>query len=325
MKRTILILMIAVITHTVIGQTVFDSFDSAIDSNYTVIVLGMSDSSRIIPFQENQIVYEGQEALRLEYTVESVATSGGVAILQLQHPDLQGVWDFSGFESLSVAFYNKTPSSWPGRAIMRIHLYDVSNITPSAPLLATEWWYSFHNVLNRDTGWHVIDLPLKDVGHRAALGDGGTGFWLTGWAGILGNDTLDLDQIRGIGIEVSIFGPLDYELIRGEFILDNLIFNPKSTAILSSEQISKRFALEQNYPNPFNPTTTIVYSIPENAFVTMKVYDILGKEITTLINERKSAGNYSINFNASNLPSGVYFYRMQAESFVSTKKFVLLK
>ena len=129
---------------------------------------------------------------------------------------------------------------------------------------------------------------------------------MTGWAGILGNDTLDLDQIRGIGIEVSIFGPLDYELIRGEFILDNLIFNPKSTAILSSEQ---------NYPNPFNPTTTIVYSIPENAFVTMKVYDILGKEITTLINERKSAGNYSINFNASNLPSGVYFYRMQAGSF----------
>ena len=89
--------------------------------------------------------------------------------------------------------------------------------------------------------------------------------------------------------------------------------------------ITKTFSLSQNYPNPFNPTTTIQYSIPRQSFVTIKIYDILGKEITTLVNERKSAGNHSVNFNASDLPSGVYFYRMQAGSFVSTKKFVLLK
>ncbi|MEJ2617245.1 MAG: T9SS type A sorting domain-containing protein [Ignavibacteriaceae bacterium] len=85
------------------------------------------------------------------------------------------------------------------------------------------------------------------------------------------------------------------------------------------------YNLSQNYPNPFNPKTTIKYFLPNSSFVTLKVYDILGKEITTLVNERKSAGNYSVNFNASNLPSGVYFYRMQAGNFVSTKKFVLLK
>ena len=92
------------------------------------------------------------------------------------------------------------------------------------------------------------------------------------------------------------------------------------------------YELFQNYPNPFNPNTKIQYSIPKESFVTIKVYDILGKEITTLVNERKAIGNYSFNFNANNLPSGVYFYRMQAipegrqtGSFVSTKKFVLLK
>jgi hypothetical protein len=90
-----------------------------------------------------------------------------------------------------------------------------------------------------------------------------------------------------------------------------------------SAQLS--FKLEQNFPNPFNPNTTIQYLIPKESFVAIKVYDVLGKEIATLLNERKSVGSYSLNFNSSNLPSGVYFYRMQAGSFVSTKKFVLLK
>ena len=85
------------------------------------------------------------------------------------------------------------------------------------------------------------------------------------------------------------------------------------------------FALEQNYPNPFNPTTTINYSVPRTAVVTLKVYDILGREISTLVNEEKPAGNYSVNFNASNLSSDIYFYRMQAGTFVETKKLTLLK
>ena len=100
---------------------------------------------------------------------------------------------------------------------------------------------------------------------------------------------------------------------------------PKITDVKQESTIPKEFALYQNYPNPFNPNTTIKYSLPISSFVTLKVYDILGNEIITLVNERKSAGNYSVNFNASNLPSGIYFYRMQAGGFASTKKFVLLK
>jgi photosystem II stability/assembly factor-like uncharacterized protein len=85
------------------------------------------------------------------------------------------------------------------------------------------------------------------------------------------------------------------------------------------------FILYQNYPNPFNPSTRIDYSIPRSSFVTLKVYDILGREAATLVNEEKPAGNYEVEFNGSNLSSGVYFYRIEAESFVSTKKLVLLK
>ncbi len=85
------------------------------------------------------------------------------------------------------------------------------------------------------------------------------------------------------------------------------------------------YNLAQNYPNPFNPTTTIKYSVPQRSNVEIKVYDILGKEILTLVNEEKFRGVYSVTFNASGLSSGIYFYRMQSGNFVKTKKMLILK
>ena len=92
-----------------------------------------------------------------------------------------------------------------------------------------------------------------------------------------------------------------------------------------SSILPKNFILSQNYPNPFNPTTTINYSAPKSGFVSIKVYDVLGREVATLINENKPAGNYSIQFISGNLVSEVYFYRMQAGDFIQTKKLILLK
>jgi hypothetical protein len=85
------------------------------------------------------------------------------------------------------------------------------------------------------------------------------------------------------------------------------------------------FRLSQNFPNPFNPTTTIKYSVPKLSFVTIKVFDVLGNGITVLVNEEKHVGNYEVEFDATKLSSGVYFYRLQAGDFVDTKKMVLLK
>ncbi|MEJ2105053.1 MAG: T9SS type A sorting domain-containing protein [Ignavibacteriaceae bacterium] len=90
------------------------------------------------------------------------------------------------------------------------------------------------------------------------------------------------------------------------------------------------FSLKQNYPNPFNPTTNIKYTIPSNvkgemSNVSLKVYDILGNEIATLVNEDKPAGTYEIEFDGTNLPSGIYFYKLQADSFVEIKKMTLIK
>ena len=103
-----------------------------------------------------------------------------------------------------------------------------------------------------------------------------------------------------------------------------VIQNPLSTPA-EEQPVPKTFVLEQNYPNPFNPTTTIRYQLPQSATVSLKIYDVLGREVQTLVNERQAAGQYSVPFNADGLASGVYFYRLQAGSFVQTKKMMLIK
>jgi len=93
------------------------------------------------------------------------------------------------------------------------------------------------------------------------------------------------------------------------------------------EKLSKpeEFKLSQNYPNPFNPSTKIRYSVPEMGFVTLKVYDVVGSEVATLVNEEKPAGSYEIDFDSSDLTSGIYFYRLQANDFTQIRKMILLK
>ena len=92
------------------------------------------------------------------------------------------------------------------------------------------------------------------------------------------------------------------------------------------EIIQKReFSLSQNYPNPFNPVTRIDYSIKESGFVSLRVYDTIGNEVSTLVNENKPAGSYSVNFNAGSLPSGMYIYRLTSGKFTSSKKLIVIK
>ena len=102
---------------------------------------------------------------------------------------------------------------------------------------------------------------------------------------------------------------------------------PKSATSVEAENglNPTEFVLEQNYPNPFNPTTSIEYTVPSSEYVTLKVYDILGNEVATIVNEQKQAGTYEVNFNAGNLSSGLYIYKLQAGKFSQVRKMMLLK
>ncbi|MBX7044019.1 MAG: T9SS type A sorting domain-containing protein [Ignavibacteria bacterium] len=98
-----------------------------------------------------------------------------------------------------------------------------------------------------------------------------------------------------------------------------------ATGVSNNTGVIEGYKLSQNYPNPFNPSTVINYTIPKTGLVTLKVFDISGREVANLVNEVKNAGTYDFKFYAGNLSSGVYFYRLQSGNFVETKKMFLVK
>ena len=99
----------------------------------------------------------------------------------------------------------------------------------------------------------------------------------------------------------------------------------QTTSVNEPEEIPTTYSLMQNYPNPFNPTTKIQYSLPTATNVKLSIYNSIGQEMMQLVNETQSAGKYIVDFNPQNLPSGIYFYRLQTSKFVDTKKMLLLK
>ncbi|MCW8817296.1 MAG: T9SS type A sorting domain-containing protein [Ignavibacteriaceae bacterium] len=184
-----------------------------------------------------------------------------------------------------------------------------------------------------DSEWLLIENSEATIlGKGKVNGSGNYGFLITAQSEIEG-----MECPQG-GLRIVIWDIDDGERI----VYDNLL--PQSThgkifiknflgdeleklAAEEGESINlpNEYALEQNYPNPFNPSTTIKYSVPNAENVQLKVYDVIGNEVATLVNETKSPGSYEVPFNASQLSSGVYIYSIRAGNFVETKKMILMK
>ena len=130
-----------------------------------------------------------------------------------------------------------------------------------------------------------------------------------------------VDSVAGVNQDLKLNPQYRFFLKAGEY--ENRFSLVFSLTVLNN--IPKEFSLLQNYPNPFNPRTTIKYSIPQTSFVSITVYDILGREVSKLVNEEKLSGSYEVQFDGSKLSSGVYFYRLHAGDYFKTKKLMLLK
>jgi hypothetical protein len=132
--------------------------------------------------------------------------------------------------------------------------------------------------------------------------------------------------ITNTGMSILVWGDNRHDI--GGIYAQNIHYNG-TLGTVSVRKISTgiitKYELYQNYPNPFNPLTKIKFSIPENSIITLKVYNVIGQEIATLVNEKLNAGTYEIPFSNNLLPSGVYFYRLQAGDYTNTKKLILLK
>lgn len=104
-----------------------------------------------------------------------------------------------------------------------------------------------------------------------------------------------------------------------------ICYNPVTTSITGNPEIPLKYNLSQNYPNPFNPSTSIKFELPKSGFVSLKIFDLLGREVARLVNEVKQAGSYDLEFNASNFASGIYYYKLESNDFSDTKKMILIK
>ena len=128
-------------------------------------------------------------------------------------------------------------------------------------------------------------------------------------------------------LQILIDGPTGVDYHPGSFFLvDDIDLTGTATSINDKRNIPDKFSLEQNYPNPFNPSTKIQYSLPQNSFVNLKVYNAIGTEVVSLVNNVMPAGNHEVIFDASGLNSGVYFYTLKTgDNFIQTKKMILMK
>jgi hypothetical protein len=149
---------------------------------------------------------------------------------------------------------------------------------------------------------------------------------------VKGGDYTSLGFINGKGTttEINQYTFTDKTVDAGNYTYRLMQKDYDGTFAYSQEieveiDLPLNYSLDQNYPNPFNPTTTIRFAIPEDNFVSIKLYDVLGNEVITLVNEQKQAGRYEMLFNASNIASGVYYYQISSGSFTQTRKLMLMK
>jgi outer membrane protein assembly factor BamB len=177
-----------------------------------------------------------------------------------------------------------------------------------------------------DINFDGIDEVIAGAGDQ----QNGTFYCISGRGdSLIFSHTYAGDKINTVNVMPSVDGNYSFELLAGTKEGKVVCFSGGVDTVTTNATLSEitpdEFQLFQNYPNPFNPTTRIQYAVNSRQKVTLKVYDILGTEISTLVNEEKPAGNYEIEFDASRLASGVYIYKLQAGNFISVKKMMLLK
>ncbi len=135
-------------------------------------------------------------------------------------------------------------------------------------------------------------------------------------------NSVDELTISGLDMQVFMAAWSEHDSTQSDIYL---VFDYIPMGDVNNNLPDKVFTLEQNYPNPFNPSTTISYSLSQSELVQLKVYDILGREVATLVNAVKSPGIYHVEFDAKNLASGIYYYQMKSGSFIQTKKMIFMK
>ena len=181
--------------------------------------------------------------------------------------------------------------------------------------------------LEFDNDWNAIDAQDSAI-VEVSYNGGSTWAPVVAWGGTDVRNTHETYSLPGADNNATV--KVRFRSIQPGWdwwwAVDNVCIKGFSvTGLTQNSEIPTKFDLLQNYPNPFNPTTQIKFDIPKQGFVSLKVYDVLGKEVANLVNEVKAAGSYAVEFDGASLSSGIYYYRIESGSFVNVKKMVLIK
>lgn len=187
-----------------------------------------------------------------------------------------------------------------------------SNI--SGTLFNQPYLFRFNGISKNQVFGAVRDMMVFQAGGKTELGD--TTFFSNGHPKFI--------LLRGFGIYFSEYGETSYTELIGA-IINGMRYGTLTLGIKINNVMSKEFNLSQNYPNPFNGTTIIEYKIQKRTRVRITVYDVLGQELSILVDEEKNGGNYKIKFNSNNLSSGLYFYRLTSDNFAISKTMLLMR
>jgi photosystem II stability/assembly factor-like uncharacterized protein len=223
----------------------------------------------------------------------------------------------------------ETDSGMTGRTTTQV----LALVASDAYLFAGTYKKGIFRSSDNGISWDTINsgLTTLDVWSLAVSGNN---LFVGTWFGGVFRSTNNGDSWTAVNSGLSGYNDLDVtaltvfgaDLYAGS---SNAVWRRPMSEITSIEypsaQLPGRFALNQNYPNPFNPSTTISFTISSKSFVSLKVFDVMGREVATMVSQGLPAGHYTKQWNASGLPSGIYFYRLQAGSFTETIKLVLLK
>ena len=295
-------------------------FDEGTDTSAGSLIYSQDVSNLIVPDSYNTfdlnlpILITGND-IWIGYEVTMTATQFVIGVDNGPvHPDGDWLFDLS---NPSYGWYHLSDFNFDNNWVIRGY------VTNSVPVEITSFTGSSANgnvTLNWSTATETNNM-IFEIERRNEVSD----FVLIGFVEGKGTTT-EQQEYSYIDRNVTT-GKYFYRLKQIDFdgTFEYLPAGQAGSIEIEVDAAPVSFSLEQNYPNPFNPSTTIRYAIPNGGLVTLKVYDILGREVATLVNEEKPAGTYQVSFDASSLSSGIYFYRLKSGEFEQTKKFVLMK
>ncbi|MEI7811355.1 MAG: T9SS type A sorting domain-containing protein [Ignavibacteria bacterium] len=308
--------------------TVLDNFDASVnDGAFKIYSEGKGKGTISDDLLTKK---EGRASLNVRAVIDSVHAYG--SYVQLAHNLVAGSYlDFSSGDSLSIWIRVNEAPVYPENLVLRIQLAD----QPLATDNKEEYIFETPTILDAVHDWVQLNIPLRVRNQTGEVVPDSTGFILapTSWGPTFkhNNSKLDPDKIVSYSIGIVTSGWVNSGLLPKDSVdvnFDSFVLirkgSPTGIEKVAGASVSS-YSVSQNYPNPFNPTTNIKYSIAKPGIVSLKIFDVIGKEVAVLVNQDQTAGTYHVQFDASHLSSGIYFYKLQSGDFTSVNKMMLIK